>query len=148
MWQPTTLAPEGGAPAYCTGCLVRRAGNYRTVRGHGATQTASPPGSKPCGWRRAKAYSTSVSILHALHDLEEEPLPALGQIENILQQVGGHGVAVLVADGDGRTLQFGDMLVVLEQPAHPLARRDKVLGVVGDRLQLADVRNAADGGAT
>src|SRR5260370_2367427 len=59
MPQRATLAPEGGVPAYCTGCLVRRAGNYRTVRGHGSTPRASPPGSSPCGLRQAKANSMS-----------------------------------------------------------------------------------------
>ncbi len=55
MRHPTTLAPEGGAPAYCMGCPVRGAGNYKTMQVKYSTPSAFPLPLQRRGLRRAKA---------------------------------------------------------------------------------------------
>jgi hypothetical protein len=55
MRHPATLAPEGGAPAYCMGCPVRGAGNYKTMQVKHTTPSAFPLPLQRRGVRRAKA---------------------------------------------------------------------------------------------
>ncbi len=72
----------------------------------------------------------------------EEPDPPLGLIQDLLEQVAGRGIAVLVADLDRRALVLGHATVVLEEPADHLVGRDEFLVVVRDRLELADLADA------
>jgi hypothetical protein len=55
MRHPATLAPEGGAPAYCMGCPVRGAGNYKTMQAKYTTPSAFPLPVQRRGLPRAKA---------------------------------------------------------------------------------------------
>src|SRR5712692_6685776 len=86
----------------------------------------------------------SLGIALALHDLEQEPLAALRFVENLLQSVTGRRVALLVTHFNRCTDHLRDVRVVIHQPFNHLTGRNKVVVVVVDGLQLADMADTAN----
>ena len=80
--------------------------------------------------------------------LEQEPHPPLGLVDPVLEQAGGGDVAVLVAEIVGLLQVKRELLVVVAQLGEHVLRGDVVGVVVQDPLQLGDVPDRAQRGAT
>jgi len=89
-----------------------------------------------------------VGILHPLHNLEEEPLTPFALVDDVFQQARGCNIFVIFTYLMRCTLRLCQVPIVLHQPAHHLTGLDKFLVVIGDALQLVNMRDRADGCAT
>ena len=79
-----------------------------------------------------------------LEGLEEEPLSPVRLVEDVLEQVAGGRVTVLVAEHDGVMNRLRHPGVVLGQALNHILRRHQFVVVVFNRLQLAYVADASD----
>src|SRR6266536_283823 len=79
--------------------------------------------------------------------IEQEPGAALGLVDEGLEQARGAGILVLVGELMGLPHRGCDVLVVFHQFAQHFARRDIVLVVVLDGLQLGDLADRLQGAA-
>jgi hypothetical protein len=84
-----------------------------------------------------------VGIAQTLVDLEEEPLTALGLIDDRFKFAGRGIILVFVTHFVRGSLQFGNMRVIVHQTAYHLTGGNKGLVVVLDGLQLMNVADAA-----
>jgi hypothetical protein len=85
-----------------------------------------------------------VSIVHALHNFEEEPCAAFGLVEERLEHTGSRRIMAAFAYSVGGTLHLHHMFVILHQPPHHLTCRYVVAVVILDALQLVDMADTAN----
>ena len=94
---------------------------YRAVRFFGlSTDVNTPachvPPRDANGRRLDRTCGGSSRLLFRLAELEQEPNPPLGLVEDLLQEVPGGGISSAVANLDGFALLLRHMPVVREQP--------------------------------